>query len=45
MKKIKKKKYSSYSRNFNFTCSVVYVRSRISPFFGNYSVEKNEKKG
>ena len=23
---------------------IVYVRSRISPLFGNYSVEKNEKK-
>ena len=24
--------------------AIVYVRSRISPLIGNYSVEKNEKK-
>lgn len=44
MKKIKTKNILVTVGILILLVAVVYVRSRISPLFGNYSVEKNEKK-
>ena len=44
MKKIKTKNILVTVGIVILLAVIVYVRSRISPLFGNYSVEKNEKK-
>lgn len=44
MKKIKHKNILVTVGIVILLAVIVYVRSRISPLFGNYSVEKNEKK-
>ena len=44
MKKIKTKNILVTLGIVILLAAIVYVRSRISPLIGNYSVEKNEKK-
>ena len=44
MKKIKTKNILVTVGIVILLAVIVYVRSRISPLFGNYSVEKNEKR-
>ena len=44
MKKIKTKNILVTVGIVILLAVIVYVRSRISPLIGNYSVEKNEKK-
>ena len=44
MKKLKTKNILLTVGIVILLAAIVYVRSRISPLIGNYSVEKNEKK-
>ena len=45
MKKLKTKNILLTVGIVILLAAIVYVCSRISPLIGNYSVEKNEKKG